>query len=122
MDEAVREYFALPAPAARGVLSPGEAVALATGLREQGHSDAALVLLRRVVRDRPRGEGLAEAYALAGMILLDDRHEPTAAYQYLLTALEMGLAPETEAAVRRELAAIETLQKRRVGQLRRPAW
>jgi hypothetical protein len=122
MEEAAREYFALPAPAARGVLSPGEAVALATWLREQGHSDAALVLLRRVVRDMPRGEGLAEAYALAGMILLDDRHEPTAAYQYLLSALELGLAPETEAAVRRELAAIETLQKRRVGQLRRPAW
>jgi membrane associated rhomboid family serine protease len=122
MDEAAREYFALPAPAVRGVLSPGEAVALATWLREQGHSDAALVLLRRVVRDMPRGEGLAEAYALAGMILLDDRHEPTAAYQYLLTALEMGLPPETASAVRRELAAIETLQKRRVGQLRRPAW
>jgi len=122
MDEAAREYFALPAPAARGVLSPGEAVALATWLREQGHSDAALVLLRRVVRDMPRGEGLAEAYALAGMILLDDRHEPTAAYQYLLTALEMGLPPETASAVRRELAAIESLQKRRVGQLRRPAW
>jgi membrane associated rhomboid family serine protease len=122
MDEAAREYFALPAPAARGVLSPGEAVALATWLREQGHSDAALVLLRRVVRDVPRGEGLGEAYALAGMILLDDRHEPTAAYQYLLGALELGLPPETAAAVRRELAAIEALQKRRVGQLRRPTW
>ena len=122
MDEAAREYFALPAPAARGVLSPGEAVTLASWLRAQGHSDAALVLLRRVVRDAARGEGLAEAYALAGMILLDDRHEPTAAYQYLLTALEMGLPPETASAVRRELAAIEALQKRRVGQLRRPAW
>jgi rhomboid family protein len=122
MDEAAREYFALPVPAARGVLSPGEAVHLATWLREQGHSDAALVLLRRVVRDMPRGDGLAEAYALAGMILLDDRHEPTAAYQYLLTALEMGLPPGTAAAVRQELAAIETMQKRRVGQLRRPGW
>ncbi len=122
LDEAARAYFALPAPAARGVLSAGESVALATWLREQGHSDAALVLLRRVVRDVPQGEGLAEAHALAGMILLDDRHEPTAAYQYLLAALELGPRPETAAAVRRELAAIETLQKRRVGQLRRPAW
>jgi membrane associated rhomboid family serine protease len=122
LEEAAREYFALPGPAARGALSPLEAVTLATWLREQGHSDAALVLLRRVVRDVPQGEGLAEAHALAGMILLDDRHEPTAAYQYLLAALELGPRPETAAAVRRELAAIETLQKRRVGQLRRPAW
>jgi membrane associated rhomboid family serine protease len=121
-DEAAKAYFALPAPAARGALSAEQAVPLASWLREQGHADAALVLLRRVVRDLPRGPGLAEAYALAGMILLDDRREPTAAYQYLLTALEMGPRPETAAAVRQELAAIEALQKRRVGQLRRPAW
>jgi hypothetical protein len=121
-DDAAKAYFALPTPAARGVLSAEEAVPLASWLREQGHADAALVLLRRVVRDVPRGPGLAEAYALAGMILLDDRREPTAAYQYLLTALELGPSPETAAAVRQELAAIETQQKRRVGQLRRPSW
>jgi hypothetical protein len=89
-------------------------------LREQGHAEAALVLLRRVVREVPRGPGLAEAYALAGMILLQDRREPTAAYQYLLTALELGPRPETAAAVRRELAAIEAVQKRRVGRLHSP--
>jgi hypothetical protein len=122
LDDAATLYFALPAPSARGVLSAEEAVRLASWLREQGHAEAALVLLRRVVRDVPRGPGLAEAYALAGMILLEDRGEPTAAYQYLLTALELGPRPETAAAVRRELAAIEALQKRRMGQLRRPAW
>jgi membrane associated rhomboid family serine protease len=120
--DAARSWFALPAPLARGALSAVEAVRLATWLRQGGHSDAALQLLRRVVRDAPGGEGLAEVYALAGMILLDDRREPTAAYQYLLTALEMGPRPETAAAVRQELAAIESLQKRRVGQLRRRAW
>ena len=121
-DEAAKTYFALPAFATRGVLSTAEAVPLASWLREQGHADAALVLLRRVVRDVPRGPGLAEAYALAGMILLDERREPTAAYQYLLTALEMGPRPETAAAVRQQLAAIESQQKRRLGQLRRPTW
>ena len=120
--DAARAYFALPANAARGGLSPDQAVALASWLRAQGHSDAALVLLRRVVRDVPRGPGLAEAHALAGMILLDDRREPAAAYQYLLTALELHPRPETAALVRQELAAIEELQKRRVGHLRRPAW
>ena len=120
--EAARGYFALPAAAARGALSADEAVRLASWLRGQGHSDAALNLLRRVVRDVPRGPGLAEVYALAGLILLEDHREPTAAYQYLLSALELGPRPETAARVRQELAAIEALQKRRVGQLRRASW
>jgi membrane associated rhomboid family serine protease len=119
-DEAAASYFALPSPAARGVVSPNEAVALATWLREQGHAEAALALLRRIVRDVPRGEGLAEVCALAGTILLEDRHEPTAAYQYLLSALELGPRPETAAGVRRQLAVIDALQKRRVGRLYRP--
>jgi hypothetical protein len=54
--------------------------------------------------------------------LFEDLHEPTAAYQYLLTALELHPRPDTEATVRRALAAIEGLQKRRVGQLRRPGF
>jgi membrane associated rhomboid family serine protease len=118
--EAARAYFALPPHAARGALSTGEAVELASWLRESGHSDAALLLLRRVIRDVPHGAGLAEAHALAGAILLEDRREPAAAYQYLLTALELGLRPETAAAVRRELLAIEELQKRQVGRLHAP--
>jgi hypothetical protein len=73
-----------------------------------------------VVRDTPRGKGLAEVYAEAGFILLEDKREATAAYQYLLTALELGPKPETAAEIRRELAAIEGLQKRHVGRLRRP--
>jgi tetratricopeptide (TPR) repeat protein len=119
-DDAARVYFALPAPAARGALSADEAVELASWLRQAGHSGAALQLLRRAVRDVPRGEGLAEVYALAGTILLEDRREPTAAYQYLLAALELGPRPETAAAVRQGLLAIEELQKRRVGRLHAP--
>jgi tetratricopeptide (TPR) repeat protein len=118
--EAAAEYFELPAPAARGALSPEEAVALASWLRDTGHSDAALVLLRRAVRDTPRGKGLAEVYALAGFILLDEKQEATAAYQYLLTALELDPKPDTAAEIRRELAAIETQQRRPVGRLQRP--
>jgi membrane associated rhomboid family serine protease len=120
LDDAARAYFALPAPAARGAVSADEAVELASWLRQGGHADAALQLLRRVVRDVPRGEGLAEVYALAGTILLEDRREPAAAYQYLLTALELVPRPETEAAVRQGLLAIEELQKRRVGRLHAP--
>jgi membrane associated rhomboid family serine protease len=116
--EAAEEYFALPAASARGVLSASEAVGMASWLRQRGHADAALVLLRRVTRDSPRGEGLAEAHALAGVILLEDKHEATAAYQYLLTALEMNPRPETEAEIRRQLAAIESRQRLHPGRVK----
>jgi membrane associated rhomboid family serine protease len=118
--EAARAYFALPPSAARGALDAGAAVELAAWLRQNGHSEAALTLLRRVVRDAPRGSGLAEVYAATGLLLLEDRREPTAAYQYLLQALELGPRPETEAAVRRALHDIDVLQKRHVGRLHSP--
>jgi hypothetical protein len=108
--DAANAYFALPAASARGALGPEEAVELATWLRRNGHTDAALVLLRRVVRDTPRAPGLAEVYALAGSILLEDKQQAPTAYQYLLTALDLGPRPQTAAAVRQELAAIEAAQ------------
>ena len=95
-------------------------MSLARWLRASGHADAALVVLRRVVRDVPRGDGLAEACALLGLILLEDRHEPAAAYQYLLTALELDPDPATAAEARRGLLAIDALQKRQVGRLHTP--
>ena len=120
--EAAQAYFALPPAAAGRALSPPEAVELARWLRERGHADAALVLLRRTLRDTRGGAGLAEVAALAGLVLLEDRGEATAAYQYLLTALDLGPQAETEAAVRRALAQVEAQQKRRVGHLRRPPY
>ena len=120
--EAARAYFALPASLAKGVLSADEAVELGSWLRTNGHPEAALTLLRRAVRDLPQGPGLAEVYAATGLLLLEDLREPTAAYQYLLTALDLDPRPETDAVVRRALQEIDTLQKRRVGDLRRPSW
>lgn len=118
--EAARAYFALPASTARGALSAEEAMELSAWLRRNGHAKAALTLLRRVMGEAPRGTAPAEAYALAGEILLEDLGQPTAAYQYFLTALESGLPPERAAMVRRDLAAIEGLQKRRIGRLHSP--
>ena len=120
MAEAASAYFDLSPAAARGLLSPEEAVALAEWLRGAGHPDAALDVLRRTIRDVPGGPGLAEAHALAGRILLEDLHEPTAAYQYLLSALELRPSAATAEAARRGLGAIEALQKRRIGRLHTP--
>ena len=120
--EAAEAYFSLPPARAGGILSPAEAVGLARWLRQGGQGDAALVVLRRTLRDARGDAGLAEVAALAGLILLEDRGEATAAYQYLLSALELGPQPETAAVVRRALSEIEARQKLRVGHLRRPPY
>ena len=119
-DEAASYYFALPAAAARNAISPAETVSLASRLRAEGKSDAALVLLQREIHHTPKAAGIAEAYALAGFILLDDRHDATAAYQYLVAALQLGATPETTAEINRSLAAIESQQKLHLGRIRRP--
>jgi hypothetical protein len=118
--DAARAYFALPAAEARSAVSPDEAVALAQWLRERGHPDAALTLLRRVIHDRPRAAGIAEVNALAGSILLREMGEPTEAYQLLRSALDLSPRPDTGRLIRQELAVIEGLQKRRVGRLHAP--
>ncbi len=94
-----------------------EGLALAGRLRAAGQPDAALTVLRRMVRDVPRGKGLAAVYLLAGLILLRDKAEPTAAYQYLLSSLDLEPTPEAAAAAVGALREIEALQKRRIGQL-----
>jgi hypothetical protein len=66
------------------------------------------------------GPGLAEAYTLAGLILLEDRRDPAAAYQYLLTALELEPDRATAEEVRSALRRIDALQPRSVGRLYRP--
>jgi membrane associated rhomboid family serine protease len=121
-ETAASEYFALPSAVARTALSAEDAVSLSTSLRGRGHANAALALLQRVIRATPRAPGIGEAYALAGAILLDDQHDPTAAYQYLVTALKLGVSPGTKAEIERRMAAIEARQKRQVGHLRSRAW
>jgi membrane associated rhomboid family serine protease len=119
-EEAASDYFALPSAAARTALSPDEAVSLANRLRGNGQSDAALVMLQRVIRDAPKTRDIAEVYALAGFILLDDMDNAPAAYQYLVAASQLGATPATQAEIRRSLAAIENRQKLHVGPVRPP--
>jgi membrane associated rhomboid family serine protease len=119
-EDAARAYFALGPDEARRAISPHDAVALAQWLRDRRYPDAALTLLKRVVRDRPHAAGIAEAHALAGSLLLREAGDPAEAYQYLRAALDLAPRPETAAFARQELAAIEGLQKRRIGTLRGP--
>jgi membrane associated rhomboid family serine protease len=120
LEDAAAAYFALPPAAARELLEAHDALALARWLRSAGHPDAALTVLRRAMREIPDGDAVAAIYALAGFILLEDQHQPAAAYQYLLTALDLDPDPHTAREIRRGLTAIDALQKRQVGRLHTP--
>jgi membrane associated rhomboid family serine protease len=115
-----REPAAAPAVASAAV--PVDtlegAVQVARRLRASGQPAAALGVLRRGIRAFPHGPGLAGAHLLAGQILLQEMHEPTAAYQYLLTTLDLEPSPREAQAAVEGLRAVEALQKRRIGTLR----
>lgn len=114
LEDAAVEYFDVPAHASPGMLTPERSLALGRWLRDHGHHDAALVVMRRHLRDFPRGPGLAEAQVVAGDALMS-MNQPTPAYQYYLGALDQAPDPATAAAARRGVAAIEALQKRQIG-------
>lgn len=102
---------------------PGEPpLVLAEQLREDGKPDEALAVLERVLKTLPPGADAAEAHVQAGAILLDDLHQPTSAYQHFAAALRMQPDPRTAALAEQGIAAIESMQKYRVGRPRRRAW
>jgi membrane associated rhomboid family serine protease len=120
MEDAARAYFARGARDTAGLLSPDEAVALGSWLRAAGHDDAALVVLRRALRDHPQDPASAAAHLLAGEILVDDEDQAAIGYPHFLAVLDLASEDGSLAeAARAGLAAIEARQKRRIGTLRR---
>jgi len=111
--DAAAAYFRQSAGATRGRLSPDRGFELARWLRANGHLDAVLVLLRRMVRDLPPGRDRAAAHLELGSILLDDAGQPTPAYQHFLAVLDEDADPATQARARVALQQIAGLQKRR---------
>jgi membrane associated rhomboid family serine protease len=112
--DAAVEYFSLPSSATHRLLEPDDAMELAGWLRRNGHTQAALTVLRRHLRDYPSGPRRAEAHTAVGFVLLEDLNEPTAAYQHFLDALDLDPVPELAALARRGIATIEARQKFRI--------
>jgi hypothetical protein len=115
LPEAAAAYFALPARATRGVLQPEQALALATWLRRMRHADAALVVLRRALRDASAQRDLARLHLEMARTLLEDLDQPTPAYQHVVAVLDLDADPETTRAARDALAHIGARQKRTLG-------
>ncbi len=93
-------------------LSPDECVTLSGWLDERGHPIAASKLLRQCIVQKQNATGLAEAYLSLGLMRLR-QDQPTAAYQYLLAALENNPSPEIE---RRARQALSVIENKRYGQ------
>jgi hypothetical protein len=92
-------------------LKPDDAFALGEWLAQNRHSQAALQVFQRHLRDYPTGPGAAEAHAAAGLLQLYTFKEPTAAFQHLVDSLDLGPSPATEKQVRKALAEIAARQK-----------
>jgi tetratricopeptide (TPR) repeat protein len=111
MERAARAYFALPPEQSRRFLMPAEMLALGDWLAANGHPDAALTMYRHVLRDYPRGPGLAEAHVGAGMVQLEARGQATTAYQHFLQALDLDPAPDTFTRAQAGLDAVTRKQR-----------
>jgi hypothetical protein len=119
LERAAEGYFRLSSEESRRILEPNDSIALGNWLASNGHSRAALTLYQRHLRDYPRGPGVAEAHAYAGLVQLYAFGEATAAYQHLIEALEHDPSPELESLVRKGLGEIEARQKLQVPRFRR---
>ena len=98
---------------------PGEQpLVLAEQLRDEGRPDEAIAVLERQLRTMRPGPEAAAVHALAGAILLDDLHQPPTAYQHFAAALRMSPDPRTAALAEQGIAAIQSMQKYRVGRPR----
>jgi membrane associated rhomboid family serine protease len=87
-------------------LNPHECVILSQWLDQSGHPIAASKLLRGCVSNRSDSESLAEVYLTLGLMRLK-QGQPTAAYQYLLAALESNPSEDTRQRAREALMRID---------------
>jgi membrane associated rhomboid family serine protease len=109
--EAAQLYFAPGLGHQRPRLEPHSALRLAGWLAESGHSEAALAVYRRHLRDHPAGPGAAEAHLGAGLVLLHALHQVAPAYQHLLEVLDLDPPPHVAARARTALEEISAMQK-----------
>lgn len=99
---------------------PVETVAaLGDWLARAGQPDAALALYRQGLDDHPRSARADRLFLGIGLTLLRGKGRPTAAYQYLLDALDAATSGEIRTEAKVALREIEKLQKLPVRDRRR---
>lgn len=91
-------------------LTPDECVILSRWLDDTGHPVAASRILKQCVSTHKNSDQLADAYLSLGLMRL--KHgQPTAAYQYLIAALELNPSPETSRRAQEALSQINLFRR-----------
>ncbi len=111
MAGAANAYFAIAGDQTRRAVEPEAALALANWLAGHGHTEAALVAYRRLLRDFPIGTTAAAAHVGTGLVQFEQLGQVAPAYQHFLDALDLNPDAQTAARARAALASIAALQK-----------
>ena len=93
-------------------LSPDECVILSEWLDDTGHSAAASRILKQCISTHRESDRLADAYLSLGLMRLK-QGQPTAAYQYLLAALDLNPSAETSMRAHEALSRINVYRSGR---------
>lgn len=112
--DAAHAYFRLTSEQSRRFLRPAHSISLGDWLARNRHSEAALVVYQRHLRDYPRGPLVAEAHLGAGLLQLGSLGQPTAAYQHLVEVLDYNPDLKVRRQARQGLNEIAARQKFRV--------
>ena len=112
--DAAQTYFRLSSEQSKRLLTPGHSIALGDWLTRHRHSDAALVVYQRHLRDYPLGPLAAEAHLGAGLVQLNELGQPAAAYQHFVEVFDHDPDPDVRSVARRALSEIAERQKFRV--------
>ena len=109
-DDALENYAEM-SPGERRGIGDWEILSLADGLTKEEKFDASLAVLQRFIASRPNSPVLSLAHLRAGLIHLHGMNRTAAAYQHLLTVLDLAPPSEVADAARK---GIETIDKLRI--------
>lgn len=101
-------YFSLRDESQRQQLPASLILQLAYYLDENGDDDAALVIYRRFIAERPLDTAIDQAYFGAGKVLLKKRNRWTSAYHYFLAAVDVTHNSTLAQAARQHLREIDS--------------
>ena len=107
LPHAVSRYAELESRAQRGQLSTHNILRIGDYLLDSGEPDEALTVYRRLITERPGDRNLDRAYLGAGRAMLHKERCETAAWHYLVDAVDLAQTPELAEEAKRYMKMIE---------------
>ena len=112
LPRAVLRYAELEGRAQRAQVSTQNLLAIGEFLLDSGEQDEALTVFRRLIAERPGDSRLDQAYLGAGRAMLRKERCETAAWHYLLAAVDLAQTAEVAETARRYMKMIEEADAR----------